>query len=474
MNLLFLSNPARGYYRFFNGLAAQFRNDGHGTFFAVDTPYSAYVNRLQETGAPVFDFSEFFAAHTIDRDLLAAYADCNLSAMLLPDFERGQVFGYWKRRDADYVDTLKSALLAFFTRLIDEHRIDAIVFENIAGAFAHAAWYVCQRKGVRYIGVTSTRLPGRFAIVDDPLRDHVPIEHALAQIQSGVRPVDQDVVAWSGRYLDEIDHATPDYMSFNKLDSLSLVTGLGLRERARVWWGALRAIPNKHEYAFGLGSPLRRRFENLRRALGRRWRARGLWRYYSEPREGERYLLYPLHYHPEASTSLLAGAYLNELDVVRNIAFNLPEGVKLYVKDHRSAYGFPPNAFYEALSRLPNVRVIEPFAQTKVLIRKSLAVITLTSTVGYEALLIGKRVFLYGTVFYQFHPDVVPIRDPARLFDLFREWLPAPLRGDRAYNEQFLQAYWSTTLPGVFNPAGPHAGELARTLYPAISDALKS
>src|SRR5690606_36008536 len=121
---------------------------------------------------------------------------------------------------------------------------------------------------------------------------------------------------------------------------------------------------------------------------------------YENPPHTEKYILYPLHYHPEASTSVLAGTYLDELAVIKNISFSLPHGVKLYVKDHVSAYGYPSLEFYEKLKNLPNVRLLSPFENTKILIARSCAVITLTSTVGYEALLMGKRVFLYGRVFY--------------------------------------------------------------------------
>lgn len=472
MNVLFLSNPARGYYRFFNALAKRFEAQGHKACFAVDSPYSAYVNRLEETGAEVFDFSRFFAGFRCDGTVPEAYRGFNLNAMLLADFERGQVFRFWGRKPDGYSDALKGALIAFFSKIFEDKKIDAVVFENIAGAFAHMAWAVCQCTGVRYIGITSTRLPGRFSITDDPLSECAPIERTLREIQDGSVVVDEVVRQWSADYLRDIDNVTPDYMAFNGLDRPGLITGLGHRERIRIWLGALRHVGDRHEYSFGLGSPLRRRFETMRRAMGRRRRIGKLGRFYSQPVAGEKYLLYPLHYHPEASTSILAGTYLNEYEVIRNIAFNLPEGVRLYVKDHRSAYGFPTLDFYEALVRLPNVRLIEPFAPTKVLIRGCEAVVTLTSTVGYEALMIGKRVFLFGNVFYQFHPDVVRITDPSKLFDLFQEWLRRPLRSDAAYNQQFLQAYYLTTYPGVLNLAGKNAADLAASIYPAIAEAV--
>jgi len=74
-------------------------------------------------------------------------------------------------------------------------------------------------------------------------------------------------------------------------------------------------------------------------------------RLYQAPVEGEQFLLYPMHFHPESSTSILAGTYLDEYEVIRNIAFSLPEGVRLYVKDHISAWGYPALDFYRRIKR---------------------------------------------------------------------------------------------------------------------------
>jgi len=135
-------------------------------------------------------------------------------------------------------------------------------------------------------------------------------------------------------------------------------------------------------------------------------------RLYQAPVEGEQFLLYPMHFHPESSTSILAGTYLDEYEVIRNIAFSLPEGVRLYVKDHISAWGYPALDFYRRIKRLPNVRLLGPNEPTKQLIKASAGVITLTSTVGYEALLLKTRVFLFGQVFYSHikHVDRKPVR----------------------------------------------------------------
>ena len=52
--------------------------------------------------------------------------------------------------------------------------------------------------------------------------------------------------------------------------------------------------------------------------------------------------LFPLQLKPESSTSVLARYYCDDLSVIKNIAFNIPFGCKLYVKEHFVNYGKYP------------------------------------------------------------------------------------------------------------------------------------
>ncbi|MGH8370924.1 MAG: hypothetical protein ACRESC_08070, partial [Gammaproteobacteria bacterium] len=352
------------------------------------------------------------------------------------------------------------------------HEIDHVIFENVADTFSYMAFFVCQHTGIRYCGVTTSRLPGRFTLTESPLDEALSIKKHLGAIEDHSLDIPQNIRDWCAGYIDNIDKITPDYMHFNNLDKTSLFSRYEISDKIRVSIGAFRHLFDDHLYAFKVGNPVNKRWQVFRRALARKFRVRRLHRYYGIPDSEDQYLLYPLHYHPEASTSILAGTYLDEYEVIRNIAFNLPAGVRLYVKDHISGFGLADDSFYESLVRLPNVRLLAPDLPTKDLIRKSLAVMTLTSTVGYEALLLGKRVFLYGRVFYELHPDVVRVTDPAALFDLFKEWLHKPLRTDREYNLRFVAAYYLSTIPGVLDPGGPDAPRLATEVYPRILSAL--
>ena len=474
MNVLILSNPARGYYKFFNALAMEFKKDRHDVRFAVDCDYTANINELGKTGLPVHVLTDFISLQD-KREMtqLDGYRGYNLNAALLSDFERSQVQGSLGMWNTTFADDIKIHLLSFFEKIVKEHDTDVVIFENVSDMFAYFCWFVCDKLGVHYCGLTSSRLPGRFVLTNDPTEESAPIAATMGEIQLGDLDVPAEARMWCQDYIDKIESIVPDYMKFNGLGSATLFSNQDAADKFRVWWGAIRfSFSTGNSYK--VGNPLRKRIRIARRAIGRRCRIPFIRRYYDAPVDSENFLLYPLHYHPESSTSVLAASYLDEYEVIRNIAFNLPYGVRLYVKDHVSAFGIPKRSFYEALSHLPNVRLIEPFAKTKELIKRSMAVIALTSTVGYEALLMGKRVFLYGRVFYEFHPNVVRVQDPTGLFDLLRKWLGAPLPVGREYNLAFVEAYYMCSLPGVLDMVGPGAEALAKDVYPDVLAALVS
>lgn len=471
MNVLLLSNSAPNYHFFFNGLAKAFQAGGAKVVVAVDCPFSRAQSRLDTLGFNVHEFATYFHGHSVDEGMLARYEDFNLNAALLPDFERAQVYGISGKKDETYFDRLKSALLCFFEEIFKRYRIDVVLYENVSNSFEYFAFFVAQMNGARYCGVGGSRLPGRFSITNDPLCDD-ETERIFHGIRGGKIIVSSEARQWCMEYLANIETITPDYMKINGLDNTSLLKKYARIDRLPQILALIRHARDDSEYPFQLGNPLRSHFSLFRRNVTRRIKLSLIEKRYEVPVDGEQFLLYPLHFHPEASTSVLAGTYLSEYEVIRNIAFNLPQGLKLYVKDHMSAWGYPPIEFYDQLVRLPNVRLLHPRAPTKQLIKRSRAVIVLTSTVGYEALLLGKKVFLFGNVFYGFHRNIVRVADPARLFELLRSNLESDAVTDPAYTLDFVGAYYLSTIPGSLNLMQTRdvANENSGNMYQLIKD----
>lgn len=127
---------------------------------------------------------------------------------------------------------------------------------------------------------------------------------------------------------------------------------------------------------------------------------------FESPVPGERYVLYPIHFQPEATTLVQAPMYLDQLALIQDIAKSLPIGYRLYVKEHLSNRGRRPHDFYQRLRDIPTVRLLGPDADTWALIRDAGVIAVITGTMGWEGLLFGKPVVTFGDVFFNLLPHV--------------------------------------------------------------------
>src|SRR5207248_2167707 len=94
----------------------------------------------------------------------------------------------------------------------------------------------------------------------------------------------------------------------------------------------------------------------------------------------------------------------DQFSLLKNISMNLPFGVRLYVKEHPAQFlGNGLNyGFYRRLTALSNVRYYRADAPLKELVshRRCLGVAVINGTVGLEAAMNRKPVFVFGRALY--------------------------------------------------------------------------
>lgn len=123
--------------------------------------------------------------------------------------------------------------------------------------------------------------------------------------------------------------------------------------------------------------------------------------FFKKPNFNDKYILYPLHYTPEATTLVSASFYEKQLIIIDFLAKSIPGDTILYVKEHYARLGHKPTSFYRQITKkYPNVKLIDPWSDSFKIIEKSQAVAVLTSTAGWEALICQKPVIIFGDVFY--------------------------------------------------------------------------
>jgi len=121
-----------------------------------------------------------------------------------------------------------------------------------------------------------------------------------------------------------------------------------------------------------------------------------------------KFLFYPLHLHPENSTLMWGRWCYNQIELLKLISRVLPSDVYLYVKEHKVAEGRHELGFYDQIASLPNVVFVPSHTNPHELIQKSIAVVTIAGTAGFEAICHAKNVLVFGDADYANFPNSIP------------------------------------------------------------------
>ena len=146
------------------------------------------------------------------------------------------------------------------------------------------------------------------------------------------------------------------------------------------------------------------------------------------------YVYFALHFQPELTTSPLGENYGDQLLAIKTLSKGLSKGMQIIVKEHpkqfnQIKYSFVrTNSFYKELVTIPNVTLISQKHTTWELINGAKAVATITGTVGWESLVKGKPVLLFGNIFYKFFPKLVfnikSVEDCQNAFNIIKKQKP--------------------------------------------------
>jgi hypothetical protein len=115
----------------------------------------------------------------------------------------------------------------------------------------------------------------------------------------------------------------------------------------------------------------------------------------------DNHVTYPLQYEPEASLLYFAPHVLNQTTFVESILKALPNQRILWVKEHPNQFGALDTPPWRALkAQYSNLRFIHGRQNGRELIKRSALVVTISSSMGMDALLLGRRLLVAGKVFY--------------------------------------------------------------------------
>lgn len=117
------------------------------------------------------------------------------------------------------------------------------------------------------------------------------------------------------------------------------------------------------------------------------------------------YAFYPMHKEPEVSLLVFGRPYLNQIELIRNLAGSLPVGMKLVLKEHPGAVGYRPLSYYKKLLSVPNVLLAFPAMTTRELVEHARIVSVVSGSVALEAIMLKRPVLHFGNIPFCVLPD---------------------------------------------------------------------
>ena len=205
----------------------------------------------------------------------------------------------------------------------------------------------------------------------------------------------------------------------------------------------------------------RRRIENLRvrRLISR---SIGIYEAAARPPDLDQpYVYYPLHMQPEATTLPMGGPLHDQLNNLRLLVSALPPRWRVLVKEHPQMLRFNKEwtrargtVFYETLRDLDNVDLVPIDDDSSELSRNARLVATTTGTAGWEALLKGRFVLVFGYPWYATCPGVRRVGSSASCREAIEIASERGFVNDKAQVQAWIDEFTATcTVPGGWDDA---------------------
>ncbi len=355
----------------------------------------------------------------------------------------------------NYNDSVKiiSQLYQFIDFVFQKEKPDVVINEVPANIFTEISYNLCKKYNIVYLGLIGSRIEGRIDLYD--------LEHTCSKYEKTFKELNSDNISDDEKKFARdfitgfLSHKQlPSYVKTLKrsLSETDRFKNYLKRERRTVRPQFQYFLKRKYFSPFDYESEVvfKNNFRYLWNALKRRLRASFQKNIYDLLKDDNKFFLFPLHLQPEASTSVLATYFSDQLSTIRNIAFSLPFQYKLYVKEHPAAFGTRSGDFYKKLKQIPNVVLVSHNENVENLVKRSQGLVTLTSTVGMESALAGKPVYVLGNVFYSYHPLCKKVNSFEELKQQIEEDLTkkSALNNLEDINIRFILSYFRNTIAG--------------------------
>lgn len=309
---------------------------------------------------------------------------------------------------------------------LEQEKPDCVFFSLIGGLGSYLIYRIAQSLGIKTIIIGQTRIGTRHVLSERPIYLSW-VDEIFEKLKKGkASSFEQEARALFENFEKSPRFHNQEVIDFylNRTSRRAQLDFLQPNKSFRYLRWLLRTIKNyyfsgiKNDYS--TVSPWNAMRDQIKRKFRILFEPSDL---YDEPKTGEDFAYFPLHFEPEIATLFYAPFFTDQLWVIKQIAKSLPLHFKLYVKEHPAMVGYRSLHFYRELKKIPNVKLIHPSVKNAILLPEAKLVLTISGSAGWEALFFKKPVITFGDVFYNRVSMVQKITDITELPKVIQDQL---------------------------------------------------
>ena len=347
-----------------------FPNNYGKLFFFPDLEnkcFKSYTEGIDHKFEPGF-FGKFITA---DRRIGTAYNDLSI-------FKQSKTRLLCKKNNLIQKNYF-SSLYIFINEFLETTKIDYAIFNCVASSFSLMFSEICKKKSIQFITNRHSRIRNLYIFDYQNKTNKLILENTIKDFDNQTLNIEKYMSKANDIHNSYHNEFTqPEYSIFqnsNKKNLLFLILQFLYRLVRNIIKIRLNYVSFYNAY-IDLGSYCRSIIQKK----------------YIDKIDitNIKYIYYPLHVNPEASTMVEAPYMTDQLSILESISKSIPSNYLLVVKEHLPQLGKRKNKFYKKLKTFPNIKLIDPYTNPKDILLNSSLVITINGTVAMESIILNK------------------------------------------------------------------------------------
>ena len=280
-------------------------------------------------------------------------------------------------------------MTATIIREFDNQKPDLCIFFSMTTVQDYIIYSLCKARKIKFLQIRSAKIENYVMALTDffelPKKNSQfeTSEESLKIARSYIKKVQNEaMISYEGALLRK---------RFSLNAAIKRI-GAGLKADVKRYFNPVQKQDNHIEWLFRNNF-----YTEILNPI--RWNYQKLF-FFKQYKSERQYFLYPLHFEPEVAIQFYGTPYLNQIELIRNIAMSLPIGSELMIKEHPRSYGVRNKNYYKKLQEIPRVRLAHHELSMEYLITHSSGVFTISGSSGLEAIIRGKPCWTFGRTYF--------------------------------------------------------------------------